>query len=225
MEDGIVSLSDFTRNVNYFNVNLSKGDYLVGTVSPYSESEIEMDSGTGSSAIYTLSTSDGTTLDPNSDISGDEVASKTYLVTVTSSDPEHGMVSGTGVHYYGEYAEITATPADGYKFVGWYENDSQVSKDATYRFRVENDRELLAKFESTTSKKDTSKISPKVENDRDFLAKNESTTLKKDTSKISPKTGYNNRYSDSVLGSIIAIVSLFGFIVIVIIAKHKRKIK
>ena len=216
---------DFTRNVNYFNVNLSKGDYLVGTVSPYSESEIEMDSGTGSSAIYTLSTSDGTTLDPNSDISGDEVASKTYLVTVTSSDPEHGMVSGTGVHYYGEYAEITATPADGYKFVGWYENDSQVSKDATYRFRVENDRELLAKFESTTSKKDTSKISPKVENDRDFLAKNESTTLKKDTSKISPKTGYNNRYSDSVLGSIIAIVSLFGFIVIVIIAKHKRKIK
>ena len=36
---------------------------------------------------------------------------------------------------------------EGYQFVGWYENDKLISQETQYRFCVEKDTLLVAKFE------------------------------------------------------------------------------
>ena len=47
----------------------------------------------------------------------------------------------------GDEVTLAATANSGYRFVGWMENDRQVSTDATYTFKATGDRTLTAKFE------------------------------------------------------------------------------
>ena len=42
-----------------------------------------------------------------------------------------------------DYARITV---DGYEFEGWYVNDEKISSEAEYRFRVEEDLDIFARF-------------------------------------------------------------------------------
>ena len=65
---------------------------------------------------------------------------------VTTSHTDGGTTDGDG--YYGEKdtATVTATAKEGYRFVGWFENGEEVSKDASYSFTVIADRKLDAKF-------------------------------------------------------------------------------
>ncbi|MBQ6772262.1 MAG: hypothetical protein IJP44_14960, partial [Bacteroidales bacterium] len=58
-----------------------------------------------------------------------------------------GTVNGTGAYDYGNMVELTATPADGYAFVNWTDNDTVVSTEATLSFMAEDDRTLVANFE------------------------------------------------------------------------------
>ena len=57
-----------------------------------------------------------------------------------------GTTVGTGIYEYGQTATVTATPADGYAFRGWYEGTQKVSEDASYSFTVTADRALTAQF-------------------------------------------------------------------------------
>ncbi|MBQ5969682.1 MAG: leucine-rich repeat protein [Clostridia bacterium] len=47
----------------------------------------------------------------------------------------------------GEIMEVSATPADGYRFVGWYNGDTMVSDAATYDLFPTENLTLTAKFE------------------------------------------------------------------------------
>ena len=49
-------------------------------------------------------------------------ASQTFTVTATSSNTEHGTVTGGGEFNYGESCTVTATHNDDYFFVNWTEN-------------------------------------------------------------------------------------------------------
>ena len=50
-------------------------------------------------------------------------ASQTFNVTVVSENPEYGTVSGSGEYGFGQSCTVTATPAEGYMFTGWTQND------------------------------------------------------------------------------------------------------
>ena len=69
-----------------------------------------------------------------------------YQITVSSENDEQGTVNGGGLKDEGSSCTIVATPAQGYVFNGWYENDSQVSNQSSYTFTVESARTLVAHF-------------------------------------------------------------------------------
>ena len=74
---------------------------------------------------------------------------KEYTVTVTKT--EGGSVAGAGKYVEGQEVTLVATADKGYEFVGWFnEDDNEVSKDITYRFIVESDVVLNAKFKENS---------------------------------------------------------------------------
>lgn len=72
-----------------------------------------------------------------------------FLVTVKASDEAHGnvTVTGSGNFYAGDFAQVRAVAAEGYRFVGWYDGEALVSEDEVYRFRVTENVELIGVFE------------------------------------------------------------------------------
>ena len=70
----------------------------------------------------------------------------TSTVTVTTS-ATNGTVAGEGVVEEGASVTLTATPADGYKFVNWTVGGVEVSTANPYTFTAEADVEVVANFE------------------------------------------------------------------------------
>ncbi len=71
----------------------------------------------------------------------------TYDITLSANPSNGGAVSGAGTYNAGEEVTVTATPFDGYSFVNWTENGTEVSSNAAYTFTVMSDRYLVANFE------------------------------------------------------------------------------
>lgn len=68
-------------------------------------------------------------------------------VTISvSCNQSQGSVSGGGRKVVGTSVTVVATPAEGYKFDGWYENDQLVSNNASYTFTATVARNLVAVF-------------------------------------------------------------------------------
>lgn len=57
------------------------------------------------------------------------------------------MVFGGGLYKVGNFVQLIAVPSEGYEFVGWYQEEKQISTEKSYRFRAEVDQHLIAKFE------------------------------------------------------------------------------
>ena len=81
----------------------------------------------------------------------EEAEAVSYTVTATSEDTTKGTVTGGSTYVGGASATLTATPATGYVFDGWYEGDARVSTSATYTFTVTADKTLMAKFIAESS--------------------------------------------------------------------------
>ena len=67
-----------------------------------------------------------------------------YDVTATA---ENGKVEGAGEYKHGAQVTLTATPAEGYKFVNWTKGENVVSTESTYTFTITEDVELVANFQ------------------------------------------------------------------------------
>ena len=123
------------RLVNYYDVEIKTGDVLVAGAEKTSD---------GATAVYPLGRQgEGTVTDiePTSNETGDIAR-----VKLTVSAEEGGTVSGGGIFNKGEFAKVTATADENSVFEGWYAGDDKVSDEAEYRFRMENDTDLIAKF-------------------------------------------------------------------------------
>jgi len=63
---------------------------------------------------------------------------------------EGGYASGTGTYSQGSTATLTATPSEGYYFVGWYENSVLYSINSTFKITVNSPHTFVPKFEKKT---------------------------------------------------------------------------
>lgn len=71
-------------------------------------------------------------------------------LSVSSESSTKGTVSGSGYYRSGSNVTVTATPNDGYHFLGWYEGSTQVSTSSSYTFVMPSTTtaySLIAKFE------------------------------------------------------------------------------
>ena len=74
----------------------------------------------------------------------------THTLTTSSSPPEGGSISpATGEHNEGVYVDVTATPSNGYIFVGWTWGgiDSENTLYPSITVIIDNDYEVTANFE------------------------------------------------------------------------------
>jgi len=70
-----------------------------------------------------------------------------FQLTVLSEDATKGTVTGSGTYKYQSSVTVTAAPATGYYFGGWYNGDEKVWKSASYTFSmVGEDTTLTAKW-------------------------------------------------------------------------------
>ena len=74
-----------------------------------------------------------------------------FNVFATADPTVGGTVSGGGVYQGGSTCTLTATPANGYHFFYWKENNAVASMANPYEFTVESDRNLTAHFEQVTN--------------------------------------------------------------------------
>ena len=65
---------------------------------------------------------------------------------INLSQGEHGSVSGEGNFKHFESVKVTATPDNGYHFVNWTEDGTEVSASPEYTFTVTGARNLTANF-------------------------------------------------------------------------------
>lgn len=75
----------------------------------------------------------------------------TYATSAGVEPANSGTVTGAGDYAHGSMATLTATPAVGYKFINWTENDTLVTSAASYSFTALGARTLVANFQSTSS--------------------------------------------------------------------------
>lgn len=74
-------------------------------------------------------------------------SAQTYNLALSASPVGGGTVSGGGSFEAGTTATALATPASGYRFVGWYENNTQVSTNNSYQVTMNADHSLEGRFE------------------------------------------------------------------------------
>lgn len=135
----------YSKIVNYYDIPVKVNATLTGSVDKFSMEDIA-DTGDGSSVQYALSQGDNI-LAPTNINHGESAQRKTYLVTAASENDDSGAVIGGGAYTEGAYAQVSALPYNGCIFLGWYKGDTQVSTEQSYRFRVEIDTDLTAKFD------------------------------------------------------------------------------
>ncbi|WP_265446852.1 InlB B-repeat-containing protein [Acetivibrio straminisolvens] len=137
----------YAKIVNYYDVPIAKGDILNAVVPKFSD-EDAANTGEGSGVNYSLANSTGE-LTPLMEVSGQSARDSVYIVNVTSDNSEGGTVIGGGVYSAGSFAQVSAIEYEKCDFAGWYKNGVLVSTDKSYRFRVEEDTYLTAKFEGS----------------------------------------------------------------------------
>ncbi len=71
---------------------------------------------------------------------------QSYTVTLNGVPPEGGTLSGAGSYTEGQNVKVTASPVEGYEFVRWIENGSQMSTNLTYTFNIYRNTTLEAVF-------------------------------------------------------------------------------
>ncbi|MCD8020200.1 MAG: fibronectin type III domain-containing protein [Clostridiales bacterium] len=95
----------------------------------------------GSASSYTVTTDDQV-------IAADEYisASDNAVIYVECDITGEDTVYGIGQYVRGDAAVVSATSATGYRFVGWYQNETIVSTSEVYEFTAKSDTELSAVF-------------------------------------------------------------------------------
>lgn len=71
-------------------------------------------------------------------------------ITVTT-DAQNGQADGGGKFMFGSLVTLTSAPDSGYRFAGWYIDDTLVSSESEYSFIAHDDVNVTAKFNKYSS--------------------------------------------------------------------------
>ena len=154
-EDGNVnySLSEYnfiynenTRLDNYYDIPISVGDELEAVVPAITKEELTEDNTQGSTVDYKLLSDDGL-IPADEKFVGKEISEENYEVTL-KTEGNGGYVNGAGTFTKGSFAQVEATTLTNSEFYGWYKNGKLMSKESVYRFAVQENVTLTAKFKS-----------------------------------------------------------------------------
>ncbi len=72
---------------------------------------------------------------------------QTYSITASADPSAGGNISGSGAFNYGQSCTLTALANQGYTFVNWTKNGTQVSTNASYTFTVTESAAYVAHFQ------------------------------------------------------------------------------
>ncbi len=134
-----IDSSTTEKVVSYYAIDVTNGDKLTGLVEDLDEV---------AAPTYPLYLNDESTpLVPR--ITQDNAAVTEYNVAVTVSG--NGKAYGNGTYVNGTFAKVVAATDGDEKFQGWYLDDSLVSTEGEYRFLVDKDISLVAKFGESPS--------------------------------------------------------------------------
>jgi hypothetical protein len=136
---------EISRLVNFYEIPVGFGTTLTGNVPAYDEEALATEAPEGSPVEYALS-HEGEGIAPDDDLSGRAATEAYYSVEVVSANEEQGTVMGQGIRQLGNFAQVEAVAVEGYAFEGWYLADERVSTEAQYRFPVDADVTLEARF-------------------------------------------------------------------------------
>ena len=75
----------------------------------------------------------------------------TYDIITLVNDDARGTVAGGGAYAYGKEITLTATNKPGYVFLGWFEGDFTVCRDAEFTFKVEESKSYTAMWTEDTN--------------------------------------------------------------------------
>ena len=76
------------------------------------------------------------------------IYTQTVKLTIVSNISEAGVVTGEGEYPYNTYVDVSATPNQGYKFIGWYYQGILLSNTTDYKYMMwDQDITLEARFE------------------------------------------------------------------------------
>ena len=140
------------ESVNYYDIPIHKNTDIRATLSPKSETGIFDDI-----RVYDK-VAQIQLIEPSEVISNGE--DNSFSVAVESNNAICSVVGG-GVYYKGEFSRVAALAAPKYIFDGWYVDNTLVSLDTSYRFRVETDVTLTAHFSACEHQyKDTIVVAP-----------------------------------------------------------------
>ncbi|MFC2089589.1 T9SS type A sorting domain-containing protein [Bacteroidota bacterium] len=73
-------------------------------------------------------------------------AASTSQINVSAFPADFGTIAGSGEYINGSTLNLTAEPAEGYRFLSWTENDVIVGTSQEYVFEVSKDRNLVANY-------------------------------------------------------------------------------
>ncbi|MCB9260308.1 MAG: T9SS type A sorting domain-containing protein [Ignavibacteriales bacterium] len=71
---------------------------------------------------------------------------KIFTLTLRSNPNDGGITVGSGKYQYDSLVTITATPNNGWNFVSWNTNDTIISNDSLYSFRIKENKIYTAIF-------------------------------------------------------------------------------
>ena len=168
----IITLTGDTTLIAYFEANnytvtVTSANDSMGTVSGGGEyafgSEVTI-TATAAESYCFVSWSDGDTNNPRIiTLTSDTAfvayfALNNYTVTVISANDSMGTVSGGGEYAFGSEVTITATAAEGYRFVSWNDGDTNNPRIIT----LTGDTTFIANFERITGIEDVAVINARV---------------------------------------------------------------
>ncbi len=127
---------------NYYDMDIAAGDEYVGDIPEIPEDMYGEAGHQGTSVRYTLTGPDGE-VPIHSRSSGDNV--RYYDVNIRCNNL-CGIAYGGGRFVDGSFAKLTAKPVVGGSFEGWYVDGKCVWTEPEYRFAVNKDSSVTAKF-------------------------------------------------------------------------------
>ena len=76
------------------------------------------------------------------------IYTQTVKLTIVSNISEAGVITGDGEYPYNTYVDVSATPNQGYRFIGWYYQGTLLSNTTEYKYMMwDQDITLEARFE------------------------------------------------------------------------------